>query len=127
MTQKILNIVTIAMFTITLVILGLFVWGGEIPNSTYPTPTHTSTLLNWAYVLCGIAVCASMAFPIVRLFTRPKEAVKSFIGVIAIGVVVLIAYSFADGTPLKLQGYFGTDNVPTMLIYIGRASCRASV
>ena len=104
--KKILNLVTIVMFVITVVLLGLFMFGGEVPNQPYTTPVYTSTLLNWAYILCGIAIIAAIIFPVIRLFTRPKQAMKSFIG-----------YALADGTPIKLVGYTGPDNVPSMLIF----------
>ena len=115
-TKSILNILLILMFVITLVVLGLFMFGGELPNQAYPTPVYTSALLNWAYILCGIAVLASIAFPIVRLFTRPKQAVKSLIGLVGVAIVIIAAYSMADGTPMDLKGYNGPDNVPSMLI-----------
>jgi len=114
--KKILNLLTIVMFVITLVILGLFMFGGKLPNQLYTTPVYTSTLLNWAYILFGIAIIAALIFPIARLFTRPKQAMKSFIGFAAVIVVVLIAYGMADGTPMKITGYNGPDNVPSMLI-----------
>ena len=104
------------MFVITLVVLGLFMFGGELPNQAYPTPVYTSALLNWAYVLCGIAIVVSTAFPIVRLFTRPKQAVKSLVGLVGVAIVIIAAYSMADGTPMELKGYNGPDNVPSMLL-----------
>lgn len=115
--KKILNIVTIAMFVITAVLLGLFMLGGEVPNQYYPTPVYTASFLNWAYLLFAIAIVAAVIFPIVRLFTRPKQAMKSFIGLLVVVVLVLIAYALADGTPMKLIGYTGTDNVPSTLIF----------
>ena len=42
--KKILNLVTIVMFVITVVLLGLFMFGGEVPNQPYTTPVYTSTL-----------------------------------------------------------------------------------
>ena len=116
MTEKILKIVTIVMFAITVVILGFFIFGGEVPDQVYTTPVYAASLLNWAYILFIIAVVAAVAFPIVRLFTRPKQAMKSFIGLAVVVVVVLIAYAMADGTPMKIIGYNGPDNVPSMLI-----------
>ena len=113
--KKILNLVTIVMFVITVVLLGLFMFGGEVPNQPYTTPVYTSTLLNWAYILCGIAIIAAIIFPVIRLFTRPKQAMKSFIGLAGVVVVILIGYALADGTPIKLVGYTGPDNVPSML------------
>lgn len=117
MTEKILKIVTIVMFAVTAVILGMFIWGGDVPDQQYTTPVYTASLLNWAYVLFVIAVIAAVIFPIVRLFTRPKQAMKSFIGLAALAVVVLIAYAMADGTPINIIGYSGTDNVPSRLIF----------
>lgn len=117
MTEKILKIVTIVMFAVTAVILGMFIWGGNVPDQQYATPVYTASLLNWAYVLFIIAVIAAVIFPIVRLFTRPKQAMKSFIGLAALAVVVLIAYAMADGTPMNIIGYSGTDNVPSRLIF----------
>ncbi len=114
--KKILNILTIVMFVITAVLLGLFMFGGKVPNQLYTTPVYTSTLLNWAYILFGIAIIAAIIFPIIRLFSRPKQAMKSFIGLAVVVVVVLIAYAMADGTPMKIIGYNGPDNVPSMLI-----------
>lgn len=117
MTEKILKIVTIVMFAITVVILGFFIFGGEVPDQVYTTPVYAASLLNWAYILFIIAVAAAVIFPITRLFTRPKQAMKSFIGLAVLVVVVLIAYAMADGTPMNIIGYTGADNVPSRLIF----------
>ena len=107
--NKILNIVTIVMFVITVVLLGLFYFGGELPNSQYVTPVYTEQLLWWSYLLFGVAIVAALVFPIARLFTRPKEAMKSFIALAGIIVLVLIAYSMSDGTipPELYEKYLG--------------------
>lgn len=115
--KKILNIVTLVMFLITVVLLGLFMFGGNVPNQLYTTPVYTASLLNWAYILCGIAVLSALIFPVARLVTRPKQAMKSFLGLVVIVILVLIAYAMADGTPMKIIGYNGPDNVPSMLIF----------
>ena len=103
------------MFVITVVLLGLFYFGGELPNSQYATPVYTEQLLWWSYLLFGIAIVAALIFPIARLFTRPKEAMKSFIALAGIILLVLIAYSMSDGTIMNIPGYSGADNVPGTL------------
>ena len=103
------------MFVITVVLLGLFYFGGELPNSQYVTPVYTEQLLWWSYLLFGVAIVAALVFPIARLFTRPKEAMKSFIALAGIIVLVLIAYSMSDGTIMNIPGYSGSDNVPGTL------------
>lgn len=117
MTNKILNIATIAMLAITVVILGLFIFGGELPNTQYPTPVYTEALINWSAILFVIAAIAALAFPIARLFTRPKEAVKSLVALLGIAVVILLAYSLSDGTVMNIPGYEGPDNVPSRLVF----------
>lgn len=114
--KKILNIILIVFSAITLIILGLFIWGGDVPNAKEWTPTYTSALLRWAYILFGIGIVCALAFPIINLVTRPKQALKTVIGVLILGVFVLIAYALSDDTPMKLVGYSGPDNVPSKLI-----------
>ncbi|HIX03606.1 MAG TPA: hypothetical protein H9863_05765 [Candidatus Odoribacter faecigallinarum] len=114
--KKILNILTIVMVVITLVIFGLFLFGGNVPNQLYTTPVYTGTLLTWCYILGVIAIILALIFPLINLFTRPKQAVKSFIGLGVIFIIILIAYALSDGTPLKIPGYNGPDNVPSRLI-----------
>ena len=79
-------------------------------------------ILYWSYVLFGIAAVAALVFPLVRMFTRPKEAVKTLISVAAVAVLVLIAYMLADNTVFtaaQLPGYDGEDNVPGTLKFAG--------
>ena len=102
-------------FVVTIVLLGLFYFGGELPNSQYSTPVYTEQLLWWSYLLFGVAIVAALIFPVARLFTRPKEAMKSFIALAGIILLVLIAYSMSDGTIMNIPGYSGADNVPGTL------------
>ena len=52
--KKILNLVTIVMFVITVVLLGLFMFGGEVPNQPYTTPVYTVWYCNHcSYYLPG--------------------------------------------------------------------------
>ncbi|MDY4043117.1 MAG: hypothetical protein SOY65_04820 [Marinifilaceae bacterium] len=114
--NKYLNILTIVMLVITAVLIVLFFAGGELPNQAYSTPVYTEQLLYWSYFLFAACAIAALAFPIVRLFTRPKQAVKALAAVGLLAIIVLIAYAMADGTPLKISGYTGPDNVPSRLI-----------
>ena len=108
---KLLNILTIVMFVITAVLIGLFVFGGELPNAQYSSPVYTDELIWWAYILLGITIIAALVFPLGRLLTNPKQAVKTLIAVVGICLLVLIAYSMSEGTIMNLPGYDGPDNV----------------
>jgi len=50
------------------------------------------------------------------LVLNPRNAIRTFISIGLLGVIVLVSYSMGDGTPLQLVGYKGSDNVPSMLI-----------
>ncbi len=73
----------------------------------------------WAYILLGIATAAAIIFPLIKMFTQPKEAVKTLISIGIVAVVVFIAYALADDTVLNLPGYEGKDNVPGTLKFAG--------
>ena len=99
------------MFAITVVLIGLFVFGGELPNSQYASPVYTDELIWWAYILLGATAVLALLFPIGRLLTNPKQAVKTLIAIVGVCLLVLIAYSMSDGTIMNLPGYDGPDNV----------------
>jgi len=73
----------------------------------------------WAYGLFIVAAVAAIAFPLITMFTRPKEAMKTLVSIGIIAVIVFIAYSLADDTVLNLPGYEGKDNVPETLKFAG--------
>lgn len=103
------------MFAITIVLLALFYFGGDLPHQVYQTPVYTGSLLGWAYILFFLCAGFSLLFPLVRLATRPKEAVKTLISLVLLIGLVLVAYALSDGTIMEIAGYDGPDNVPSML------------
>lgn len=113
--SKILNIATYIIIAITAVLIGLFYFGGEIPNQIYPTPLYTEELIIWAYILIFATTGAAVIFPLVNFIAHPKEAKKGLLALLAMTIVVLVAYSLADSTLLDLPGYTGTDNNPATL------------
>lgn len=108
---KLLNILTIVMFAITVVLVGLFFFGGELPNAQYASPVYTDELIWWAYILMALTAVAAIVFPIGRLVSNPKQALKTLIAIVGMCLLVLIAYSLSDGTIMNLPGYDGPDNV----------------
>ena len=98
-----------AMFAVILIVLGLFYLGGDAQGADVVVgvdpemwqPAHTNTLLLLIYVLFGLAVAATV--------------IKSLIGLVLLVVVLVVAWSMGDGTPMQIPGYSGTDNVPFWL------------
>ena len=75
--------------------------------------------LIWMYILAGIAAVSAIVFPVIFLVKYPKNAKKSLTGIIAIVVIIGIAYFIASDEILTLPGYTGLDNVPSMLKFAG--------
>ncbi|PRY97025.1 hypothetical protein BY457_11399 [Marinilabilia salmonicolor] len=112
--SKYLSYVLYLLLAVTLVFAGLFYFGGEVEDAGYPL--YTESFLNWGKVLLMIAAAVAILFEIANLLLHPQAAIRSLISIALLGVIVVIAYSMGDGTPLQLVGYKGPDNVPSMLI-----------
>jgi hypothetical protein len=113
--SKYLNILTYVMIGLTAIFVAIFYLGGDLPNQADQTPVYTDVLLNWAKLLLFVCAGLALLFPIIEIVTNPKEAVKGLVGLVGLGVVILVAYSLADGTLLDLPGYTGPDNNPASL------------
>jgi len=117
--SKILSIVLYLLLAITLVFAGMFFFGGEVVGEAHYTPLYTESFLNWAKLLIYIAAGITLLFEVFHLVVNPKNAMRSIISMGILGVIVLVAYSMSDDTPLQLIGYNGPDNVPSMLTLAG--------
>ena len=114
--SKYLNYVLYILLAATVVLAGLFYFGGEVEDAAMTTPLYTETFLNWGFILLLGAAILAILFEIVTLILHPKNAIRTLISIGILGVIVLVSYSMAEGTPLELVGYDGPDNVPSMLI-----------
>jgi hypothetical protein len=104
-----------ALMLITVICFGLFYFGGvEDPNAEYLAPVYTNTILNLAYVVLGIGAVLAIGFALFQfamlLKDHPKQAIMSLVWIAAFAIVLIIAWTIGDGTPLNLPSYDGTDN-----------------
>ncbi|MDR0977176.1 MAG: hypothetical protein LBL78_05435 [Prevotellaceae bacterium] len=120
--QKVSGTVLYALIIITLVVLGLFYFGGEaeisqrvVADTSMSEPAQTNALLFWNYALLGIAILALLVAAIYKfvagLMDSPKDALKSLLGIVVIAVVLIVAWTLGSGNPLVIPAYDGTDNV----------------
>ncbi len=114
--SKILNLVLYALLAVTLVLTGLFYFGGEVEGAAHHTPVYTESIINWGIILAISTAGVIVIFEIIGLILQPKNALRALISAAILVVLVLIAYSISDATPLVLPGYDGSDNVPSMLL-----------
>ena len=124
--QKVSGTVLYVMLAITLVILGMFFFGGETPldqrlvaDTAMEEPAQTDALIYWMYILFGIAVIITIAAAIYQFVTgfidSPMTASKSLLGLILIIVVLVISWAMGSDQPLVMPGYDGAENVPFWL------------
>ena len=124
--QKVSGTVLYVMLAITLVILGMFFFGGETPldqrlvaDTAMEEPAQTDALIYWMYILFGIAVIITIAAAIYQFITgfidSPMTAIKSLLGLILIIVVLVISWAMGSDQPLVMPGYDGAENVPFWL------------
>lgn len=75
----------------------------------------TGTVITWAVVIFAIALVGALASYIVGAIVDTSNLLKSAIVIAGAAVLLFVCWSLADGTPLPLVGYEGSENVPTWL------------
>ena len=101
---------------LTVVVIGFFSFGPY--DAELGGPEYTELMLNWMYILLAISIVSALVFPIITIFTKPKEAIKGFLPVIGLAIVAGVCYALGDGTPLDMPAYNGTDNNPETLKWV---------
>ncbi len=115
-----------ALTAVTLALLALFFLGGNVsPENQFAElvgiaePNFTNGLLYWIYILLVVTVFSVFAFSVFgfinNLRYNRKKAINSLIMLAVFAILLVIAYSIGDGTPLNILGYEGPDNVSARL------------
>ena len=107
--RKISSWTLITCTVITLVVLGLFFFGGdeELYKGEMWNPTYVGLFLNWMYILFGMTFAAAILLGIWQFVSSFKSDPKG--GLMGIAVLVLffgmlfLTYTFGDTTPLNVM------------------------
>ncbi|MGL4520601.1 MAG: hypothetical protein ACRCUJ_13290 [Phocaeicola sp.] len=91
----------------------------------YNFPEHTETLMYFMYAMLGVCVVATLlgAFAqfLAALRDNPKGAIKSLVGIVLFGAVLLVAYNMGSTEPIMTGDGLFTDavdlKVTDMMIY----------
>ncbi len=116
---KIINIGFYLLLIVSVVIAGFFYLGSTIEIGGEDVPKMTQTALNWTYILFGLAIVSLVVFSIIKIFQKPKKAIKTFISIAIFLIIFLIAYISASDEILTLVGYKGEFNKPVSLKWSG--------
>lgn len=101
---------------ITLIIAVLFYFGGEIdPSTERPEPVYTDMLLYWIYTILWLCVISTALFAIRKFFIKlkssPRKAAKLILVPLALIIVMTVAWSLGNGSPLQMLRYEGKENI----------------
>jgi len=97
--MKYLSIIRIVLIVVSVAIVA----GAFLTQGTAPEP-NVDAMLRWTYAMIGIATLCALLFPVINIAKNPKSAVRSLIGLAIVAVIVLIAYSLSDATPIYTPG-----------------------
>ncbi len=113
--SKYSSYVMYALMALSLIFMALIMFGGTIEGDPLETPVYSDLIIRYAYFLVIGALAAVFAFEIYKIVLHPSSAKNTLIFSGGMVVFLFIAYLFADGTPMEIIGYEGSDNVPSML------------
>ena len=72
-------------------------------------------MLFFAVIMIFGALVITLIFEIFNVIMNPANTKRTLLSTVGVVIVLVIAWSLADGTPLQIIGYEGSDNVPSML------------
>jgi hypothetical protein len=99
---------------------GFFFFGGNVVSATgVEIPVYTEFLI----VVLVAFLCAALLVTILALIARfverfrrsPKLAIRQVLGFFVLAFIMLFCWLCSSETPLSLQGYSGTYNIPLWL------------
>jgi len=76
-------------------------------------------LLEWAYLLVGIATLASLVFPIMFLVQNPGKAKGALVSVVGLVIVFGISYAMASGDVLVSYEKYDVDEGLSKMVGMG--------
>lgn len=93
---------------ITLTVLGLFFFGGDLEpyKGELWNPKYADVLLYWQYILFGLTFLAAIILGIYQFIatfkSNPKGGVMGLVVILLFAALMFLSYSFGDTTPLNI-------------------------
>lgn len=111
--QKISSIILIVIIGISVVLAGLFYFGGSVPETigtTMEEKSFTSINLIWGIILFAAALITTLVFTFINIFTNP-QVIKNFLLVFGLAVLLfLVSYLTASSEALL---HLNVDKLPS--------------
>lgn len=107
--------VMIILMVLSVVLMGLSATEASDEALATADGSWTGMVITWAIVVFAIGLIGAAGSYVVGAFVDTSNLLKSAIVVIGAVALVAICWALADGTPLPLIGYEGSENVPVWL------------
>ena len=71
-------------------------------------------MLTWAYIILGLAIATAVVFPLISMFSNPKGAIRTLVGLVVAVAAIFGLYSLASADPMMLPNGDVFDNATTL-------------
>lgn len=71
-------------------------------------------MLVWAYIILGLALGSAVVFPLVSMFSNPKGAIRTLVGLVVAVAAIFGLYSLSSANPMMLPNGDVIDNATTL-------------
>ncbi len=99
--KLILRILLGSLMGISVIIAILFVAQLTGAESAEAEKAVAQPMLYWTYCLLAIAAATAVLFPLVSIIQNPKKALKVLVSLAFLGVIFLVSYLVASGSPIE--------------------------
>jgi len=107
--------VMILLMVISVILMGLSATEASNDISAVEGFEYTGIVITWAIVVFAIALLGAVLSYVVGAIVDTSNLLRTVIAVVGAVVLVGVCWALADGTPLPLVGYEGSENVPFWL------------
>lgn len=107
--------VMIILMVLSVVLMGLSATEASDEALATADGSWTGMVITWAIVVFAIGLIGAAGSYVVGALVDTSNLLKSAIAVVGAIALVAICWALADGTPLPLIGYEGSENVPFWL------------
>lgn len=105
----------ILLMVISVILMGLSATEASNDISAVEGFEYTGIVITWAIVVFAIALLGAVLSYVVGAIVDTSNLLRTVIAVVGAVVLVGVCWALADGTPLPLVGYEGSENVPFWL------------
>ena len=101
-TTKFIQFLMYGLLGVSVIMIIAFYFGGTdsitfASGKEYAYPSFTDNMIYWTYALFGVALITSLVFPLISMAGNIKSAKNTLIGIVALFVVIGVAYVLASG------------------------------